>query len=273
MENPIGIFDSGLGGLTVLKEIEKLLPEENLCYLGDTARVPYGTKGKETVVRYSLEIAKFLKTKHIKILVVACNTASAYALEDLTKILDIPVIGVVEPGAIAAAAASTTNNKKIGVIGTKATIQSEAYVKAINSIDNTISVIQQACPLFVPLAEEGLTDKEYTVSIAEDYLGNFKSDKIDTLLLGCTHYPILQDTIGKVMGPDVTLIDSALTAANAVKTTLDDLKLHNKIGHVGGHKFFVTDSPSKFVELGSGFYGHKLDKAELINLEDFHIHG
>lgn len=271
MKNPIGIFDSGLGGLTVLKEIENILPEENLCYLGDTARVPYGTKGKDTVVRYSLEIAKFLKTKHIKILVVACNTASAYALEDLIKILDIPVIGVIKPGAEAAVSVST--NKKIGVIGTKATVLSKAYVKAISSIDATVTTNQQACPLFVPLAEEGLTEKDYTVAITEDYLEGLKISGIDTLLLGCTHYPILKNTIAKVMGPSVTLIDSAHAAANSVKDTLDELTLHNKVGTIGSHKFFVTDSPSKFVELGSSFYGHKLDKAELINLEDFHING
>jgi len=189
-DNPIGVFDSGIGGLTVLKEIIELLPKESTVYLGDTARVPYGTKSRETVIGYSLENSSFLVNKGVKLIVTACNTASAYAINELRAAFDVPVIGVIEPGARAALSASSQG--KIGVIGTEGTIGTHAYSKVIKGIRSTAAVIEKPCPLFVPLVEEGFIDEEATALIAEKYLEGLKGREIDTLVLGCTHYPLLK---------------------------------------------------------------------------------
>ncbi|MBI5827132.1 MAG: glutamate racemase [Deltaproteobacteria bacterium] len=266
-QNPIGIFDSGIGGLTVLREITRLLPGENTIYLGDTARVPYGNKSRETVERYSLEIAHFLLRHGIKMLVAACNTASAYALDRLKKELAIPVIGVIEPGAKAALRATRT--RRVGVIGTEGTIRSNAYSSAIKALDPDVSTFTKACPLFVPLAEEGWTDDDVTLSVAERYLGELKGHGIDTLVLGCTHYPLLKGVLAKVMGAGVTLIDSAESTAEEVKRVLTERDmLHPGAQARAEHRFFVTDSPERFVTVGRRFFGERLDGAELARLAE-----
>jgi len=258
---PIGIFDSGIGGLTVVKEVKRLLPSENIIYLGDTARVPYGIRSAETVTRYSFECAEFLMKEGIKLLVVACNTVSAVSLYEIKKIVSIPVVGVIEPGA--KAAVDSTGNKRIGIIGTEATIKSSAYKKAINILDSDIEVFGLPCPLFVPLVEEGLTEGNIAGLIAEQYLGILRDSGADTLILGCTHYPLLKDVIQQVMG-DVALIDSAVETAKVVRDTLKGLESMDKSG--GRLKFYVTDSPERFVAVGERFLEHKIENIEKIVL-------
>ncbi|MCK5236631.1 MAG: glutamate racemase [Deltaproteobacteria bacterium] len=262
--NPIGIFDSGIGGLTVLRELIKALPSEDTAYLGDTARVPYGTKSAETVTSYSLEITEFLVEYGIKALVVGCNTASAFSVEKLRAVHTIPIIGVIEPGAKAAAKATRT--KRVGVIGTEGTIRSNAYSNAIKEIDPNIVVYNKACPLFVPLAEEGWTNNEVAAATVREYLSDIKDEHIDTLVLGCTHYPLLKEIIGEFFGHDVTLIDSAeetALEANHILTSKDLLNENNS----ASHKFFVTDSAKRFQVIGTKFLGkdEEID-AELIKL-------
>lgn len=261
---PIGVFDSGIGGLTVLREITRLMPSEDTIYLGDTARVPYGSKSKETVERYSLEDARFLVRRGVKMIVVACNTASAFALERLRLELKVPVIGVIEPGA--RAAARITRSKKVGVIGTEGTIKSNAYCGAIKAINPDIATFTKACPLFVPLVEEGWLRDDVTKEIASRYLEGFKKLEIDTLVLGCTHYPLLKETIAGALGTGVVLIDSAAATADEVKRSLAQAKLLNASGVAGEHRFFVTDSPERFVAVGRRFFGETLDYAELVVL-------
>lgn len=257
----IGVFDSGVGGLTVLKEIVRLLPHEDSIYVGDTARVPYGTKSKETVTRYSLEITDFLIEKGIKLLVVACNTASAVALPALKAHHHLPIIGVITPGARKAAA--TTKTRKVGVIGTEGTIKSGAYEKAIKSIAQDIEVVSKACPLFVPLAEEGWTDNDVAVAAAERYLAGMKG--VDTLVLGCTHYPLLKEVISKVVGNTVNLIDSGEETAREVKRVLEEqgtLKDEDS----GNRTFYVTDTPDRFVNIGLNFLGGGLAYVERVEI-------
>lgn len=266
-QNPIGVFDSGIGGLTVLKEIARLLPNENAIYLGDTARVPYGSKSKETVARYSLEVANFLIKSNIKMLVAACNTASAFALPLLKRELKIPVIGVIEPGA--KAAVSTTKTNRIGVIGTEGTIRSSAYTSAIKALRPEAETFVKACPLFVPLVEEGWANDEVTTVIAGRYLSELKDAKIDTLVLGCTHYPLLKNIIGDIMGKEVALIDSAESTASEVKSILAGSNMLNDFSNErNSHRFFVTDSPERFLAVGRRFFGDGLMEAELAYLTD-----
>ena len=219
----IGIFDSGVGGLTVLKELIKTLPQEDTIYFGDSARFPYGTKSPETIVRYSLEIASFLSSREIKLLVVACNTASAVALEALNQELTIPVVGVIEPGA--RRAVSVTRTGKIGVIGTEGTIRSGAYAKAIKRINPAVEVLTRSCPLFVPLAEEGWIENEVARLTARTYLRGLKEEGVDTLVLGCTHYPLLKGIIAEVMGEGVSLVDSGEETARTVTSILSQREL------------------------------------------------
>ncbi len=263
--NPIGIFDSGLGGLTVLSEVARLLPTEETIYLGDTARVPYGIKSKETVVRYALEDAAFLQSHKVKLIVAACNTASANALDILQKVLNVPVIGVIEPGARAAVKATKTG--RIGIIGTSATIDSNAYTSAIVDLAPEAKTFALACPLFVPLVEEGWNDNEIALSIAKKYLVELQEADIDTLVLGCTHYPLLKGIIAKVMGPGVTLIDSAAATATVVSALLEKEGIKNSSGSNASHAFFVTDSPDNFVKVGTRFFGKRLNCASLAELE------
>lgn len=258
---PIGIFDSGIGGLTVLKEIYKSLPFEDIVYLGDTARVPYGIRAPETVIRYAFECVDFLMKQDIKILVVACNTVSATALKEIRKRISIPSVGVIEPGAVAAV--NLTKKKRIGIIGTEATIKSNAYTEAIKSIDKGIEVFGLACPLFVPLVEEGWLDGDIARMIAKRYLEGLKGKDIDTLILGCTHYPLLKGVIKEVMG-DVSLVDSAIETANMVRNMLK--KNSNAVSYRGRLKFYVTDSPEKFVRVGERFLGSKIEDIERIQL-------
>jgi len=251
MQKAIGIFDSGIGGLTVLKELMAVLPQENTIYLGDTARVPYGIRSPETVTRYSFENTQFLLSQEIKMLVVACNTASAISLEAVKREFPLPVLGVLEPGARAAIKATRT--RKIGVIGTEATIGSGAYEKAVRSFSPGIEVFTQACPLFVPLAEEGWTDNDVAELAARRYLDALRGRGIDTLVLGCTHYPLLKRVIARVMGDGITLIDSATETAREVAEVLAKLNWLRTDGGAVVRRYFVTDSPSRFERVGKLF--------------------
>ncbi len=263
-ERPIGIFDSGIGGLTVLKELIHALPCEDTIYLGDTARVPYGTKSAGTVTGYSIENAEFLLKHGVKLLVVACNTASAYAIGELRSRLDLPVIGVIEPGAKAAVEASRA--KRIGVIGTEGTIKSGAYFDAIKEIDPKVVVFTRACPLFVPLAEEGWTENEVARLAAGIYLNRLKDEAVDVVLLGCTHYPLLERTIRGVMGEEVKLIDSATATAAEARRVLEEEGLLSARGRPGTRRFFVTDSPERFTTVGRRFLDDGPMDAELVRV-------
>jgi glutamate racemase len=264
MQKAIGIFDSGIGGLTVLKEIVRTLPDENIIYLGDTARVPYGIRSAETVTRYSFENTNFLLSQEIKILVVACNTATAVSLEAVKKEFPLPVIGVLEPGARAAVAATKT--RKIGIIGTEATISSGAYERAIGRLAPDIEVTSIACPLFVSLAEEGWTDNDVAELVAEKYLATFRKTGIDMLVLGCTHYPLLKAVIGRAVGPKITLIDSAIETAKEVEDVLEKLNWRGSGNGEGIRKFYVTDTPARFEMIGKRFLGDSLLHAEQVKV-------
>jgi glutamate racemase len=261
---PIGVFDSGIGGLTVLKEIVKEMPGEGTIYLGDTARVPYGIRSQETVIRYSFENTRFLFSKDIKLLIVACNTASSVGLDKIKSVVPIPVIGVIEPGAKAAVKA--TRNKKIGIIGTEATIRSDSYTRLIKAIDGDVEVCGLACPLFVPLVEEGWTEGDITTKIAKKYLKEIKNKGIDTLVLGCTHYPLLKQVISKVMGKGIRLIDSAVEVAKEVKEILEISGLKRKQKKRPLREFYVTDSPDRFIKVGERFLENKIDHIEKITV-------
>ena len=262
----IGIFDSGVGGLTVLREIMQVLPQEDTLYFGDTARVPYGTKSPETVTRYASEIAAFLVKRDIKLLVVACNTASAVALPTLKRQLAIPVVGVIEPGA--RRAVEVTRSGRIGVIGTAGTIRSSAYTRAIKRLRPDIEVLTRSCPLFVPLAEEGWTDNHVARLTAETYLHELKEAHVDTLVLGCTHYPLLKPMIADVMGQQVTLVDSAAETARTVAAILADKGLLRPPAEKGNHSYYVTDIPAGFVRVGNRFLGGGLGDVFQVSLDD-----
>jgi glutamate racemase len=262
MQKAIGIFDSGIGGLTVLKEIVAKLPDENIIYLGDTARVPYGIRSSETVTRYSFENTQFLLAQEIKMLVVACNTASAISLEAVKKEFPLPIIGVLEPGARAAVAA--TKKRKIGVIGTEATVGSRAYEKAIKGLAPDVEVYSLACPLFVPLVEEGWLDNDVAALVAEKYLASLRGRGIDTLVLGCTHYPLLKGIIRRVIGPEIVLIDSATETAKEVADVLAKLKWYGE--GEGLRKYYVTDTPARFEKIGKLFLGDSLLRAEQVKV-------
>jgi glutamate racemase len=264
MQKAIGIFDSGIGGLTVLKEIVATLPDENLIYLGDTARVPYGIRSAETVTRYSFENTRFLLTQEIKLLVVACNTASAVSLEAVKKEFPLPVIGVLEPGARAAVAATKT--RRVGVIGTEATIGSGAYEKAIKALAPDVKVHSLACPLFVSLVEEGWTDNDVAELIAGKYLAPLQGAGIDVLVLGCTHYPLLKTVISRVLGAGITLIDSATETAKEVAEVLERLKWRGNGKGAGIRKFYVTDTPERFEKIGKRFLSDPSLRAEQVKV-------
>lgn len=264
-EKPVGIFDSGVGGLTVLKEISNILPNEDLIYLGDTARVPYGIRSAETIIRYSLECAEFLYKKGIKILVVACNTSSSVSLNILKEKLPIPVIGVIEPGV--KAALKVTKTGKIGIIGTEATIQSKAYPKKIKSINPTIEVISKSCPLFVSIVEEGILEGSIAELIIERYLKEIKNSGIDTLILGCTHYPLLKKAIQKYIS-GIQLVDSAQEIAQNVKEILINQNLINNRTSVGSKTFYVTDAPERFKKIGEIFLNYEIGNIFKVSLEE-----
>lgn len=261
---PIGVFDSGIGGLTVAHEVIRQLPHESIVYFGDTARVPYGPKSPETVRRYSREIASFLQDQGVKSIVIACNTATAHALGVLRDEMDMPVIGVVEPGARAAVAA--TRSGHVGVIGTAGTIKSGAYERAIRELAPEIRVTPRACPLFVPMVEEGWTDHEATRLVAREYLEPMAAAEIDTLVLGCTHYPLLKPLLHDVLGPSVRLIDSAEETAAETARTLAGAGLGADPRADPSYRFIASDDPLQFLQLGQRFLGGTMEGVEIRTL-------
>lgn len=260
---PIGVFDSGIGGLTVVRELMQQLPGERIIYFGDTARVPYGPKSPDTVRRYSGEISSYLRGEGVKAIVVACNTATAHALESLRAELPIPVVGVVEPGARAAVAAS--RGGPVGVIGTLGTITSGAYERALHVLDPSLEILARACPLFVPLVEEGWLDREPTRLVAEEYLAPFRAAAVDTLVLGCTHYPLLKPLLARVLGGNVRLIDSAHETAAETRRVLGEAGLLSARAY-GAHRFIASDAPQQFLALGQRFLGSSIDRVETLTL-------
>jgi glutamate racemase len=260
--NAIGVFDSGVGGLTVVSALMQTMPKENIIYFGDTARVPYGVKSVDTIVHYSSQITEFLLNRQVKMLIVACNTMAAVAAQQIKSLATVPVLDVLSAGA--ACAASMTVNKRVSVIGTPATINSGAYTQAIERIDPFIKVIGQPCPLFVPLAEEGWVDHPVTWLTAEEYLRPVLDQQIDTLVLGCTHYPLLKPVIQDVAGAEVQLIDSAITVAERASRLLDQMQLRNRQAGTGHYEFHVTDVPYRFQAIGERFLGRALDNINIV---------
>ncbi|MCR5627542.1 MAG: glutamate racemase [Lachnospiraceae bacterium] len=269
-EKPIGVFDSGVGGLTVFRELMNELPKERLIYFGDTARVPYGSKSKETVTKYSRQIVHFLEEQDVKAIVIACNTASAMALDEIEKEIDIPLIGVVRPGAMAAV--NATKVGRIGVIGTEATISSEIYSNFIHSIKEDAKVIGKSCPLFVPLVEEGLWEDPVTEEIARRYLTELIDTGIDSLILGCTHYPLIKRTIGRVMGDEVTLVNPAYETARECRHLLEEKGLLNpnsvKLSE-NAYTFYVSDEADKFRHFANSILPLGILGAKKIDIERY----
>lgn len=267
---PIGVFDSGVGGLTVAREIMRQLPNEKVVYFGDTARVPYGSKSKETVTRFSRQIVRFLQTLDVKTIVVACNTASAYALDEIEQEIDIPMIGVVKPAV--KVAAETTLNGKIGVIATQATVSSHVYSSYLRQLNSRMEVIGKACPLFVPLVEEGLLEDPVTDEIARRYLLELMDTNIDTLILGCTHYPLIRDTIGRVVGDGVTLVNPAYETARELKEMLAERNLlTDEKPDLGSnqYQFYVSDGADKFKTFANSIIKYGILTAKTINIEEY----
>jgi glutamate racemase len=261
-EKPIGVFDSGIGGLTVVRALHRQLPHENIVYFGDTARVPYGPKSPQVVREYAAQDTDFLLAHDVKMIVIACNTVSAVALDVVQKKAKIPVVGVIHPGARAALAATT--KKRVGVIGTVATVNSGAYTHAVRQLDPAVTVFSQACPLFVPLAEEGWIDHRVTQLVAKEYLFPMKLEKIDALILGCTHYPVLREAIHAAIDGGVVLIDSGEAAALEVEAVLERGDLRNRSRQRPNLRFFVSDLPAKFAEVGERFLGEKMGRVNRV---------
>ncbi|MCP3898660.1 MAG: glutamate racemase [Desulfobacteraceae bacterium] len=266
---PIGVFDSGIGGLTVVKHLRDLLPHEDIVYFGDTARLPYGIKSEEVVKRFAFEDSHFLLEHNVKIIVVACNTVGSTAIHLLEEHLDIPVIGVIEPGVDASV--TKTKNKKVGVIGTSATIRSEKYTQKILELDNKIKVIDQACPLFVPLIEEGFFEDGATDLIAQRYLDKLIENNVDTVILGCTHYPVIKNSIQRIVGEDVVMVDSGEETAKFVKNYLDLNNLFSSKTVKSKLKIYVSDLSHKFQEIAERFLQNSLSHIETIDFEQFLI--
>lgn len=267
MDNrPIGVFDSGLGGLTVVKEIIKQLPGESIIYFGDDGRTPYGTKSRETVIKYTRQDLAFLLSMDVKLVVVACNTVSTVALPELKDSINVPVLEVVGPGA--RSALKKTKCGRIGVIATPATTKSGLYPKVIESMNPNVRIFSKACPLFVNLAEEGWWDNEITRMVAEEYLKELKQAQIDTLLLGCTHYPLLADTIQKVMGNDVVLVSSAEELATALKELVYEKGLESG-NRTATYRYYTSDSVDKFKKLGKMILGNEISNIERVDLENY----
>jgi len=260
---PIGVFDSGIGGLTVVKALMRELPSESIVYFGDTARVPYGTKSKSTIVKFSLENVEFLLRFGVKCIVIACNTSSSWALPTLRKYFKVPIIGVIRPGALAAV--RQTRKKRIGVIGTKATVHSRAYEQAIHRLDPTVKVFSQCCPLFVPLVEEGWLNGSVCREVAERYLEPLKRQRIDTLILGCTHYPLLAAMLQRTLGRSVALVDSAQQTAAEVRGVLSGTDAIHETAARPRHRFFVTDEPDYFSQVSRRFLGRSMVSVERVN--------
>lgn len=267
---PIGVFDSGVGGLTVAREIMRQIPNESICYFGDTARVPYGSKSKETVTRFSKQIVRFLQSHDVKTIVVACNTASAYALEELEKEIDIPIVGVVKPGA--ATAVNVTKNGKIGVIATEGTIRSQIYNDFLREMKADVTIYGKACPLFVPLVEEGLWQDPVTDEIARRYLSELIDLDIDTLIMGCTHYPLIRSTLQRIIGESVTLVNPAYETALELKRMLiaNDI-LNDEVPPLGTnqYQFYVSDGADKFKQFANSIIKYGILSAKTINIEEY----
>lgn len=267
MDLPIGVFDSGVGGLTVAREIVSQMPNESMVYFGDTARVPYGGKSKDTVLRYSRQIVKFLRTKKVKAIVIACNTASAFALDILKTEIDIPIIGVIYAGA--KTATETTKVGRIGVVGTSGTISSGIYEKTIHKMNNELEVIQKACPLLVPLVEEGLLNDNVTDEIISRYVSDLKSRHIDSLVLGCTHYPLLYKAFSRIMGEKVLLVNPAYETAKELKSLLEHENLCAADNNDAFHDFYVSDMAKRFSDFASSIMPGIVKKTGIVNIEDF----
>ena len=267
-KRPIGVFDSGLGGLSCVKEIMKIMPNEDVIYFGDTGRVPYGTRSRETIIKYVRQDIRFLESFDIKAIIIACGTASSAALPWIADENDTKIMGVVEPAA--KAAVSVTKNKKIGVLGTGATVKYGKYASNIKALCPDAEIVQKACPLFVPLVENGYTDSDVARLIAAEYLEDMKKKGVDTLILGCTHYPLLKKVIGDIMGKDVTLIDSGAMAASAAYEFLKQESLLNESGENGKYRYFVSDSVEDFSALGGMFLDRPIkESVEKIDIEGF----
>lgn len=267
---PIGVFDSGVGGLTVAREIMRNLPNEHIVYFGDTARVPYGSKSKDTIIGYSRQIIRFLQTQEVKAIVIACNTASALALDAVENEFDIPIIGVVKPGARAAAAA--TKNKRVGVIGTESTINSRMYHQLIGELDPEITVLGKACPLFVPLVEEGWLKDPVTETVARRYLDELLAQDIDSLILGCTHYPLLRSLLRGIVGEQVNLVNPAYETAKELEHLLQEKGLANPGEKEPGnepYRFFVSDLADKFKHFANSILPYDIERTQKIHIEDF----
>ena len=273
MENgknaPVGVFDSGVGGLTVAREISRQLPNENIIYFGDTARVPYGSKSQNTIIRFSEQIIPFLKTKQVKAIVLACNTASALALDAVRDEFDIPILGVVIPGARAAVEA--TGNKKVGVVGTDATVQSGMYTKIIQGMAPDITVIEKACPLFVPLVEEGFKEHQVTREVIEYYLEPMRSTDIDTMILGCTHYPLLRSKIREYMGDKIQIVNPAYETAMDLKKLLHERDMENdgKTVQHSRYAFYVSDAAEKFRKFANTVMPFDVPTTNVVNIEEY----
>lgn len=267
---PIGVFDSGVGGLTVMREIMRQIPNERMVYFGDTARVPYGSKSKDTIIRFSRQIIRFLRTKDVKAIVIACNTASALALDTIQPELDIPIIGVIKPGAKMAAAA--TKNGKIGVIATESTIESQMYTEVIHSHNPQAQVLGKACPLFVPLAEEGWLKDPVTVEVANRYLEPLIETGIDTLILGCTHYPLLRSTLRQIVGEKVTLVNPAYETATELKALLESQGIANDgqcLPDGARYQYYVSDAANKFKNFANSILPYGVNSTQVIPIEEY----
>ena len=266
-EAPVGVFDSGVGGLTVAREIMRQLPQENIVYFGDTARVPYGSKSQDNIIRFSRQIINFLKTKEVKAIVIACNTASALALDTVKNEIDIPIIGVIEPGA--RAAVRETRNAKIGVVGTEATINSETYTKVIKRLNPDAEVVGKSCPLFVPLVEEGFAKHKITEEVIDIYLSEFKKTDIDTMILGCTHYPLLRSRIMAYLGEQVHIVNPAYETAIDLKSILEKNGTANHSDRSATYEYYVSDAAEKFTKLANTILPYDVATTKKINIEEY----
>lgn len=267
---PIGVFDSGVGGLTVAREIMRQIPNERIVYFGDTARVPYGSKSKDNIIKFSRQIIRFLQTENVKAIVIACNTASVLALDEMQQEFDLPILGVVKPGA--KVAVETTANKRIGLIGTEANIRSGVYTRYIKSLDDEAKVFEKACPLFVPLVEEGWLHDDITLQVASRYLEELKEKDIDTLIMGCTHYPLIRSTIRKVMGDKVNLVNPAYETAIELKNLLERDNLANKCdvdSPSSMYRFYVSDAEEKFKLFANSILPFDITMTKQINIENY----
>ena len=267
---PIGVFDSGVGGLTVAREIMRQIPNERIVYFGDTSLVPYGSKSKDNIIKFSRQIIRFLQTENVKAIVIACNTASALALDEMQQEFELPILGVVKPGA--KVAVETTANKRIGLIGTEANIRSGVYTRYIKSLDDEAKVFEKACPLFVPLVEEGWLHDDITLQVASRYLEELKEKDIDTLIMGCTHYPLIRSTIRKVMGDKVNLVNPAYETAIELKNLLERDNLANKCdvdSPSSMYRFYVSDAEEKFKLFANSILPFDITMTKQINIENY----